>query len=140
MFQEELISASQTSGSLVQRPLQSVSSPCVWLHTCCDGFSAFCHEVFIAELTEIWNNPWLPSKLKQKSAAHSFRLCSIQSDARFQISEGRDMNGPIEKWPLQYHFKQKPRDTDCHDCPKAHGISFAQGYIQKTEAVTIATN
>lgn len=33
VLQEELISASQMSGSLVQRPLQTVSSPCAWLHT-----------------------------------------------------------------------------------------------------------
>lgn len=50
------------------------------------------------------------------------------------------MNGPIEKLQLQYYLKQKTEDTLCHNCSKAHRIPFAQGYVKKTEAVTILAN
>jgi len=61
-LQEDLLSPSQINGSLIWSPLQSANSPCIWLCMCHDGFSTFCHDVFIAVLTVSLNNLWLPSE------------------------------------------------------------------------------
>lgn len=128
VFQEELISASQTSGSRVQRPLQSVSSPCAWLHSC-DGFSTFCthYEVLIAVFTESWNKPWLPSELKQKSAAPSFRACSIQplsTDARFRISEGWKWMVQLRNGNCRIVWSRKPEILSAIIVPRIVGIWY----------------